>query len=184
MSSPNATLIDAYSEALFQSGLKAGNLMAVETQTLMLEDLIGKDARLKAFIEAPNIARDAKEDLFDRVFGPRVEKLLINFMKLLIRRGRLDILLATFPAFRKRAAAQRGELPATVVTATALSAEEAAKLQTALNTFTGKKLKIEYKLAPELIGGIRFQCGDTLIDTSLALGLERLRTELLHTQVH
>ena len=179
----NATLIDAYSEALFQSGLKAGNLVAIEAQTLMLEDLIGKDARLKAFIEAPNVARDAKEELFDRVFGKHVEKLLINFLKMLIRRGRLDILLATFPSFRAKAAAHRGELPATVVTATPLSPEDAAKLQTALNQFTGKKLKIEYKLAPEIIGGIRFQCGDTLIDTSLALGLERLRTELLHTQV-
>lgn len=183
MSNVDRNLSGAYSEALFQTAKKADALDAIAGQVGELGQLVRSEPKLRAFIEAPNIPRDTKEQLVVRVFGGKYNTVLINFVRMLIRRGRLGIFFESLSGYQERYRAHLGIASATLTSAVELSETEKQHLEASLMRITKKKLEIDWRVDPAKIGGIRFQSGDTLIDTTIARKLEKLRHDLLETRV-
>ncbi len=178
------TIVEAYSEALFEAAKKAGALDQVEEDSRQLESLGEVHPRLRAFFVAPNIPRETKEEFFARVFGPRIHPLLGNFFRLLIRRGRLEVYRPAMADFHERVRHFKGIRSATLDTAVELDQETRDRLRSVLENYSGFQLEITHRTDPDLIGGVRFKCGDLFIDTSLESGLAALRHELLSTRVY
>lgn len=63
---------------------------------------------------------------------------------------------------------------ARVTTAAALTAEQVAKLQGSLNKIYGKELKLDVTIDPSVLGGLRVQVGDEVIDGTLSTRLSDL----------
>ncbi|WP_237200402.1 F0F1 ATP synthase subunit delta [Rothia nasimurium] len=63
---------------------------------------------------------------------------------------------------------------ARVTSATALTAEQIAKLQGSLNKTYGKELKLDITVDPSVLGGLRVQVGDEVIDGTLSTRLSEL----------
>ena len=61
-----------------------------------------------------------------------------------------------------------------VESATPLTAEEGQNISKSLAADYGDKLDIKYKLNPELLGGVRIQVGDDVLDGSVQGRLDRL----------
>lgn len=177
------SLVGAYSEALFEAAKKAGSLDAVSNQALTIENLVSSDPKLRSFMEAPNIPRETKEQVFVKVFGGRFDALLVNFVRLLIRRGRLDVLFASLASFRQHYRKHLGLASGEVYSAVELPDAQKKSLTAALEKRIGKKLEIDFKIDPKVLGGIRFRSGDILIDNTIAHRLVRLRRELLNARV-
>ncbi|CAN5217905.1 F0F1 ATP synthase subunit delta [soil metagenome] len=177
------TLVASYSQALFEAAKKAGVQQAIFDQAVALENAVQANVKMRAFMEAPNIPRESKDELFTKVFGGRVDGLLLNFVRLLIKRGRLDILWASLIAFRDRHRADMGIAAGSVHSAVPLDKGQQDQLKSALERRTGKKLDLDFKVDPALIGGVSFQSGDYLIDFTIAHRLDRLRQELQNTRV-
>jgi len=59
-----------------------------------------------------------------------------------------------------------------------LTDEQANRLQTGLNALYGRELKVNIKVDPALIGGIRVQVGDEVLDASVVARLAELRRQL------
>lgn len=177
------SLVKSYSEALFGASKKEGSLEDVAAGAQLVAGLVRKDHKLASFMESPNIPRETKEDVLGRVFGQSVHKTLVNFFRLLVRRGRLELFVPTLDEFQRLFLAHKGVAAAKVVTAYNLGTEEKNKLETALNRFTGKTLHIDYEVDANVLGGVKFQCGDLLIDASVAKNLDRLERDLHATRV-
>jgi F-type H+-transporting ATPase subunit delta len=62
----------------------------------------------------------------------------------------------------------------TVESAVALDAAERQKVEAGLTKDYGNKLTIEYKINPELLGGLRIKVGDDVLDGSVQGRLDRL----------
>ena len=73
---------------------------------------------------------------------------------------------------------RQGIVRAKVQTAFALTEEQKQRVQAALSRFSGLQAKAEYETDPALLGGIRAQMGDVLIDGTLKRRFEKLREEL------
>ncbi len=177
------TVTHSYSEALFGAAEKSGALDDIAGQAREFLDVIKGQQKLRTFYFAPNIPRETKEEVFNKVFGDKLHKLLGNFVRLLIRRGRLELLVGALDDFQIRYERHRGNWPARVVTAADVSDEWKEKLQGALEKFTNLKLQINWYVDENVLGGVRFQVGDTLIDGTLSNGLERLRHDFERTRV-
>ncbi len=177
-------LVASYSEALFEAAKKAGVLDEIAEQASEIARLVEGERKLIAFMEAPNIPLEDKERVFLKIFGGKYNELLINFVRLLIRRSRLQIFFPGLEAFRDRYRKHLGIAAATIITAFSLSVEQKEQLEKALSAQTGLKLIIDYQVDPEVIGGVRFQAGDTLIDSTLKTALKSLGHKLQMAQVH
>ncbi len=63
-----------------------------------------------------------------------------------------------------------------------LSAAQDKKLQAQLEKFLNKKIVVSYKIAPELIGGLRIKFGSEMIDNSILSKLNRLENVMKGVQ--
>ena len=178
------TLVKSYGTALFEASKSKGVLETVAEHADVLKDLVAKEEKFLTFLHAPNIAREDKESLFIKVFGEKIHSMLIYFVRMLIRRGRLALFLPALDHFHELYLAEKGFARGELVSAVALSEDQKKLLTESLNGFTGKNLQIDFKVDPTLIGGLRFLSGDLLIDNTLQASIDRLAHNMMATKVY
>ncbi|QNE15072.1 F0F1 ATP synthase subunit delta [Pseudarthrobacter sp. NBSH8] len=80
--------------------------------------------------------------------------------------------------FAELAAKRQQRWIATVSVTRSLTETQFARLQSGLNSLYGRELKINITVDPELIGGIRVQVGDEVLDASVITRLGQLHRQL------
>jgi F-type H+-transporting ATPase subunit delta len=79
----------------------------------------------------------------------------------------------------ERAAEARGWRVARVHAAREIDADERSVLDEALRALTGFPVELQVSVEPELIGGVRIEVGDLLVDATASKRLQRLEDHLL-----
>ncbi|RFM24093.1 MAG: ATP synthase F1 subunit delta, partial [Candidatus Thermochlorobacter aerophilum] len=92
--------------------------------------------------------------------------------------GRAPIIPDVMKEFQAILNEESGIMIAQVESAIELSEAEKQAIAKKLEAISGKKIQIENKINPSLIGGFTARIGDTVIDGSVKHKLERLREEL------
>jgi len=166
--------IQAYATALMEAIVEEalGALKAVYQR-------ISEDEALRAQLDDP--ARDLAEKyaLIRDIIPEGTGEAVVKFLGLLISRqdiGYLDEIIETV----EKQAEEEGELPvvAEVVSAVPLSEEERRELEEKLRARFGERLAFEYRVDPDILGGMIVRVGDVLMDFSLRSRLESLRHRL------
>lgn len=101
-----------------------------------------------------------------------------SLVAMLVERGRIGLLSAIARAYGDLADERAGIAKARITTAVPLPDAQRTSFVGRLEKTTGKKIKAEFAVEPDLIGGAMVQVGDHLIDASL-----RARLETLHEQL-
>ena len=73
------------------------------------------------------------------------------------------------------AAAQKNRLVATVRVARPLTEEQTTRLQAALSRQAGRDVFLQVVLDPQIVGGVRVELGDEVIEGSVAARLAEAR---------
>lgn len=121
---------------------------------------------------------EAKARLVRQLLAGKASRQVTAVVEQLVRqpRGR------RIGAMLRRAAAviadQSGALIANVTVATALTADQRERLQTGLGRQYGRPVRVNEIVDPTVIGGLRVQIGDDVIDGTLASRLQDLRLQL------
>ena len=93
---------------------------------------------------------------------------------MLAQNRRVSELPATIRAFRSIAAAQRGEVTATVASAHPLTDEQLATLEQKLRVREGRTVKLKTTVDAGLLGGLVVTIGSQRIDSSIRSRLNSL----------
>ena len=96
---------------------------------------------------------------------------------LLVDKGREHTLPAIASAYRTLRDEQEGIIEATARAAVALSPEDEARLKTALEQKTGKRIRLKVKKDDSLLGGLVVRVGDMVFDGSIQNSLAHLREQ-------
>lgn len=172
-----------YAQALFATALEQGIVESVQGDIEVACATLDDVPEARAIIENPCVAVQAKQRAVDLVLRGVVSDLLVDFLHLLVRRGRGSALPAVREEYARLRHEHQGTAIADVVSAVPLEPAEVAALTDALSRATGKRIEPRLAVAPELLGGVRVVVGDRVWDGSVRNALERLRRHLKHQDV-
>ena len=172
-------LARVYAEALMANAIKAN---AVDDVGGELDDLVNAafaNAGVADFIATPVLSWRMKEPVLAKALGGNSSPLIQNFIGVLNKNGRLDMLgeiRMAYEAIRDNAA---GRVKVSVKTAVPLGSEQQAALTNTLAAALKKQPVLNLSVDPDLLGGIVVQVGDRVIDTSVRTRIQTLRAQLM-----
>ncbi|MFT7722807.1 MAG: F0F1 ATP synthase subunit delta [Roseateles sp.] len=176
-----ATIARPYAEALFQVARNA-DLTAWRGQLDVLAAVAG-DAALRQFADDPKVTAEQVVGVAAGVAEKELGQALLpgvrNFLQTVVENRRLDALPAAVAQFHTLAAGALGVAEAVVESAFPLEAGQLGELTEVLQKRFGRKLNVEVRVDPSLIGGVRATVGDEVLDTSVRARLERMKTALI-----
>jgi F-type H+-transporting ATPase subunit delta len=168
-----------YAAALFEIAKRDEIVDAIGEDLALIERLLRESATLRTMFTQPLMTDDRKVQMVTQVFGDRITATSLNFLKLLIRKRRADIINETVEEFRTLLLNHLNIVDATAQTAVPMNADQLDRLTKSLATLTGKKVNLTAEVDPDLIGGVVVRIGDDIIDGSLRGRLHRLEQHLL-----
>lgn len=164
--------------ALLASAEKAGRIDAVEDELFRFERIVAGDTELRDTLSSRNTDAAGKAGIVRGLLEGKAspETVRLAEQAVLVARGRrLDRVLESY---LKLAATRRDELTAVVSVAIPLDERQQSRLASALRDIYGKKVTLQMVLDKSVVGGIRVQIGDEVVDGTVARRLESVRHDL------
>lgn len=169
----------SYCDALFALAQEADKTDIYKTQLCFVNDSVKADAKYNAVMRHPKISKDEKKEVLQQVYGEGIEHTLLNFLKLLVDKGRFANLDDITKEFVKSYNLLNNIQVIYVKSASVLSSEEEAKLKESLSKKLSKKVELVVSVDTDLIAGIRIKINDQIIDNSAKSRLERLKKQVV-----
>jgi F-type H+-transporting ATPase subunit delta len=169
-----------YARALFDVALKEANVEKAHEDLQQFADLVGRHDLLSQTLANPAVPaakkRTVVQALLDRVgdITPAVAKLML----LLAERDRLILLPEVATAYRERLLDHQKVMRGDVTTAIPIAADKVRALEHRLGQATGRKVVLEPRVDPSIIGGVITRIGSTVYDGSVTTQLQKMKEAL------
>lgn len=166
---------DVYAKALLGFGAASGNLDQLVDELDGVVDAIENVPGLQSALESPRIGLDAKRELLDKAFGGKVDKGLINFLKVVGNKGRYDCLGSIAASARTMQDEMSGRVQAVLTSASEIDDGIKDKIALQLTKVLGKTVSLQSTVDPKILGGMVVRIGDTVYDGSVVNQLSQIR---------
>jgi F-type H+-transporting ATPase subunit delta len=165
-----------YARALFDIGCQEQAVGSIHDDLHAVYDALnGLDPELLAFFNMPQFRREDKRRIINLAFEGKVGRPVLGLLHILIQKRReplLDNVVAEYDRYRDR---HEGLVRARVTTARKLDDDLADALRAALEQRTKKTVILHERVDPDIIGGIRVNLGDSVLDGTIRRGLQDMR---------
>ena len=169
-----------YGRALLELAAEQNQLDPVGRQLADLKMTWSESEELREVFENPSVSAQDRRNVVDALAGKLgLGPIVKNTFKLLSDRRRTRSLPEVIDAYEKLAEERSGTLRAEVITAVAMSEAYYSQLQRTLEQVTGKKVTLQKREDPSIIGGVVTRVGDKVFDGSVKTRLIELEDELL-----
>jgi F-type H+-transporting ATPase subunit delta len=171
-----ATVARPYAEALFRVA-SVGNLTA-------WSDLVSEMAcvaahpDVQALAQNPNVPDQQVVAIFLELLKSPVTDEAKNFIGILAENGRMCLLPEVGAQFHVLKNAQEGAADAKITSAFQISDAQVKELVATLERKFGRKLNPSVIVDESLIGGVRVEVGDEVLDTSVRAKLQQMHVAL------
>jgi len=171
-------LAQRYATALIQLA-KKNMLKPYIRQLRSICDLFAKQADLDRFFSNPLIPVEKKQDLVHDILAPmELDDILTHFMDILVLNGRIALLDKILFVFTKMSQDILQTATAIVYSAYPLDAQTQKNLKKHLFTVFNRDIELDCKTDPAIIGGLKINLDNQVIDYSIKGELERIREVL------
>ena len=168
-----------YAKALFQIARGNASMPAVGDDLARFLERFDGDAHLHDVLTRPWIKGVDRRAIAVAVAeGEGCDALVRDFVGLLAERGRIDHFTEIIASYRNFVDEDLGQARATVRTAAPLTDAEKQELGRRLEGALGKRILLEERVDPTLLGGFVAQVGSYIVDGSLDGQLARMRERL------
>lgn len=177
----NFSVARRYAQALYTMSKKANTGVGIDEQ---LADLIKVQAILKDHpplaraLESPTVAGPIKHSILKKLLESRIKPVTLHFFYVLVDKNREVYVTPILEAFKHLMREERNEVEIVLQSATALTDATLKQVQATLTANTSKKVTLQTKVVPELIGGMVIQIGDRVIDGSVRHQLNQIQERL------
>ncbi|SEK28840.1 F0F1 ATP synthase subunit delta [Nitrosovibrio tenuis] len=171
------TIARPYAEAVFKLAKAKGEL-AAWSDMLQLAAAVASDERIRALIGDPEFSARRLGELLLGICGDKLNYEGRNFVLLLAENGRVEILPEVSELFEQLRARHEGVLDANIISAFPMSEAQLKGLVTDLEAKFKRKIEPKVSIDPELIGGVKVEIGDEVLDASVRGKLEAMAVAL------
>lgn len=173
-----------YGEALFDTAKERGLIGTVDGELGDVCGILAAYPGYRALLVHPRLDDEEKREAFDRVFAGRICEELTGFFHLLLEKGRFGELDRIYADFTARRLEHERIGVAHVRSAAALSGEQKERIEKKLLATTPyESMQMHYAVEPALIGGLKIQIGDRVVDSSIQSKLNDMKRKLMEAQV-
>jgi len=174
-----------YARALVEAAEAAGQTeAAMDELDSFLIDVLAAAPKLESVLGSALVSPDEKNALLDKALRGQASPLFLNFLKVVSRHGRLDILRPIHQAAHDLYDQMRGIVRVQVASAADIEEPMRLDLTESVRRMIGGKPVLETEVWPELVGGMMMRVGDTVYDGSISTRLEKIRQEMIDRSVH
>ena len=172
-----------YARALVESVLDPGSKQdpkQVSSELVSFEELLDGTSELRNVLLSPAVSASRKRAVVAK-FAEMLplSRLVKNFLYVLIDRRRINIMGEIVEAYKVILDERLGVVRADVKSAQPLNSEQHRALQHELSLLSGKQVRCDYAVDPELLGGVVAKIGSTVYDGSVRAQLNALKQRLV-----
>ncbi len=171
---------NVYAKALIGFGQQSGDADSLVDELAAVVDVIDQIPRLKMTLESPRVALEVKWKMLESAFGGKVSQEMLNFLRIVVKKGRFGCLSAVEASARRIQDEMSGRVQATLTTAESVDDSTRENIANQFSNLLGKQVILSTLVDPEIIGGIVVKVGDTVYDASVANQLEQVRLKAIH----
>jgi F-type H+-transporting ATPase subunit delta len=165
-----------YAKAVFDLAQESGQVDEWSRRLAQLRELLS-DHDVAAVLTNPTIAVDRRMELISAT-PHELDHETTNLAKLLIESDRVRDVGAIEVEFQRLADESAGRVRAIVTTAIELTPKDRDRVADELSKRLGKEISLHVVVDPRILGGLKVQYGDRLVDASVATRLQQLRRRL------
>jgi F-type H+-transporting ATPase subunit delta len=170
-------IAEVYARALFEVGKEHDVLDRVHDELGEFAEALSEDRTLQVFLFSPYFSSEEKRDGVTKIVSDADEH-FVNFLELLAERHRMPALFRIKREFDSMWADENKLLPVTVTSAIELDEGLADDIGKRIEDQTGRTVELSSNIDPEVLGGLKVQVGNMVLDGTVRNRLERLRKQV------
>ena len=175
----DTTLAKRYAQALVEIGEEQNALDGYGRDLTALTELVADSKDFREVLINPVFPKEDKKKIANSILEKLgTDRMVINFINLLIDRKRIDQLEGIEKAYHQRVDEIRGITRGEVASASPLDDAELDRIRQALSDISGKDVRLSARVDPSLIGGLVAKVGDKVFDGSIRSQLNELKESL------
>jgi F-type H+-transporting ATPase subunit delta len=171
-------LVDGIEELAVRAAAIAEPGSDIEGELFSISQTVAENPELELALGSRLGDSRAKGGLIETLFASRTSTATTVIVSSLVQQPRERRVRQLLSAAMRTVSDQRGKTVATVVSASPLSGEQSTRLAAALAEKYGRDVTLNPVLDPTIVGGLRVQIADDVIDGSIAGRLTELRQRL------
>jgi len=168
-----------YSSALFEIAVRDSTVDVIASDLEVVETFVRDVPYLRAVLLQPLVSDTQKIKVLSDAFGDRITATTLNFLYLLVRKRRENLVDEVIADYRSLADDRANRVSAHVQSAVPLTEAQLKDLTVALEKRTGKNVRVTSEVNTDILGGLLVRIGDHVIDGSIRSRLQRIRQQLL-----
>ena len=169
---------DLYGQSLYDLAAEENLTEKILGEMETVRGILRENPDYITLLSEPSVPKNERLTLVDQAFDGSLEAYHLNFIKILIEKGLLREYSACYKRFRKSYNEAHGIADALVTTAVKLSDAQLSQLREKLEKISGKKVVLEQKTDPDILGGVRVDLEGQLFDGSVKGRLSELRRKV------
>lgn len=155
-----------------------GSGASIEDELFVFGTAVSSDPELELAVGSKLGTAAAKSALVTALLGKKASTQTLAIVQHLVQQPRGRRIAELLRSAASTVADESGLAIATVITAQALSSAQLARLGEGLAKKYGRKLQVNQVIDPSIVGGVRVQIGDDVIDGSVSTRITELRLQL------
>jgi F-type H+-transporting ATPase subunit delta len=167
-----------YAVAYLDAAASSGESNPVEEFASFHEDVLARQPEFAELLDSQAIGPDQKLGLIERVIVPKASPLFGNFLKVLARHNRLDLLPYVLEEVTLEHERRTNQKRVLVKSAKPLTDAHWNEIKDRLRSQLGFEPIVQSSVDESLLGGVVIQIGDTVYDSSLRTRVRSLRDRL------
>jgi len=180
-----AVVVRHYAEALVSAAVAENQAeAALDDLEAIDREVLREYPKFEQVLGSSQVSAAEKDRILLEVFGDRVSSVVLRFLRVLNRHGRLGLLSPLAGEARQIWDRRHKRVPVFVRTAVPLDPGQEQALRDQVTRMIAATPIMQITTDPSLIGGLIVQVGDQVCDASVRNRLEQLRQRLIEGKTH